>query len=62
MTITKYQRRLAMLMSSDAPVEKREKAIKALKSKYFVYESVAIAKQQIEESKPDISDIGGVDD
>jgi len=62
MTITKYQRRLAMLMSSDATVEEREKAIKALKSKYFIDESVAIAKQQIEESKPDTSDIGGVDD
>ena len=62
MTIIKYQRRLAMLMSSDDPVEEREKAIKALKSKYFIDESVAIAKQQIEESKPDTSDIGGVDD
>ena len=62
MTITKYQRRLAMLMSSDATVEEREKAIKALKSKYFIDESVAIAKQQIEESKPDTSDIGGVYD
>ena len=58
MTLLEYQTKLHMLMVSDAPVEDKEKAIAELRTKFNTDSSVEIARQQIEESKADTSDIG----
>jgi len=58
MTLNEYHSKLVAYMSSDAPAEVKDKAIRELKAKFANTTSVDIAKQQLEESKPDTSDIG----
>ena len=58
MTLLEYQTKLHMLMVSDAPVKEKEEAIAELRAKFSTDSSVEIARQQAEESKADISDIG----
>ena len=58
MTLSEYQTKLHRLMVSDAPIDIKEKAIAELRAKFSTDSSAEIARQQIEESKADISDIG----
>jgi len=62
MTLLEYQTKLASYMSSDASLDVKEKAIKELRKKFDPTLSTQIAKQQIEESKADTSDIGEHDE
>ena len=56
MELTEYQRKLAMYMTSNAPTEVKEKAIKQLRLDYYGPEdAVDVAKQQLEEGKAEVS-------
>lgn len=57
MTPIEYKRRLDLLRVSDAPVEVKEKAIKALVKEYGE-ETKQQARQAYYESLPDTSDMG----
>lgn len=59
MTLTEYQRKLAILMSSDAEVSVKEEAIAELRDRFDPSERTNRTHEQIAESSPDISDIGG---
>jgi len=59
MNLTDYQHRLARLMSSDADVDTKEKAIANLRKIFEPSDTLNTAKQQFRESQADISDIGG---
>ena len=60
MELTEYQRKLALYMTSNAPIDLKEKAIKQLRLDYYGPEdAVDVAKQQLEESK---AEVGGFDE
>lgn len=52
MSNREYLHERALIVTSQASVEVKEKALKALENKYFNTSSVK-ARQQIEDSKPD---------
>jgi len=58
MTHQEYEFKLNALRTYDAPYEIKQNAILELQTKFNTNASQEIAKQQLEESKPDISDIG----